>query len=936
MNIPSAALRFFVLALLLGVGLSVAAAHGARSQPDGVSVPGAIDASSVLASSLDISGAGHIDDAIMGRTPWGWPTRAAYDSIVFTSDYSAGLAIHIAGAAVHDRWTWRYYYPDGGVQSASCYAEIQEPGESLNYSDNVALVTNCPNPWWQTVLEEFPAPCPCTSIWHWFLGPFIAGYPAESEIGTWQVFVDYRDPSGATTPAVAQDNMYLMQTPAVMLIHGWEVHCNDMDDLLLNLKSELAIPPERFHCYDYDSRKGVKAAAEGLVREIQGFRQSLGLGPDDEVDLVAHSMGGLVARYLDEFAWVSSVGVLGSISLIGTPNLGVNLAKLKDPICTFFNLRVPILGCPIGRWAIEKLTNIDIGSPAVTDLKPGSQILKDMNEGFALPPLWPTYKAYAGTHSRDPGGKLVSGYSVNDCVVGLPSVAGPGGVFEPVPYPLAHTTLPWPLGWALGCEEPTLTSSPQVAHDVATTIKGNPTGGGAGAGGGDLVSQTLVEQMGGAEPMFGSVFDLVISPAFNTHTITVPSVPGGIGDTAFMVYWLDSDEQQASLGLTLQRPGGQVVNPTDLDVIQQVEVTGDGMFYILFRGFIMSSPRQGDWQITVDGLSTPEEGQAYLVSVMPMDSQVGLAASVADGLLPQGQPEVITAAMFDGELPIGTDEISAQVTLPVGDPANVSLQDNGVPPDETAGDHIYSGTFESTEVCGTYSATVNATANSSEGTITRQQFVSFSAQVPGDDIRDPCSADDDEDALTDANELNVVGTDPLDEDTDDDGLEDGAELQQLTDPLDPDTDDDTVLDGTDNCALLANQDQANTDAALQSAGASVVGDGLGDACDADDDNDRWVDAAGPVAGKADESYVGTVALDNCACGPGPGGDAWPLDIDHSCDISNTGDIFNFRGRLGATPGQPNWWQRLDLDQSGDISVTGDIMTYRGKLGMTCT
>jgi len=60
-------------------------------------------------------------------------------------------------------------------------------------------------------------------------------------------------------------------------------------------------------------------------------------------------------------------------------------------------------------------------------------------------------------------------------------------------------------------------------------------------------------------------------------------------------------------------------------------------------------------------------------------------------------------------------------------------------------------------------------------------------------------------------------------DTDADGLGDAC---------DPDDDNDTVLDGVDNCPLIANTAQTDTDA-----------DGLGDACDPDDDNDTVLDGA---------------------------------------------------------------------------------------------
>jgi hypothetical protein len=56
--------------------------------------------------------------------------------------------------------------------------------------------------------------------------------------------------------------------------------------------------------------------------------------------------------------------------------------------------------------------------------------------------------------------------------------------------------------------------------------------------------------------------------------------------------------------------------------------------------------------------------------------------------------------------------------------------------------------------------------------------------------------DTDGDGLTDSEELNVFGTDPLNPDTDADGLTDGTEVNtHATDPLNPDTDGDGLTDG---------------------------------------------------------------------------------------------------------------------------------------------
>ena len=154
-----------------------------------------------------------------------------------------------------------------------------------------------------------------------------------------------------------------------------------------------------------------------------------------------------------------------------------------------------------------------------------------------------------------------------------------------------------------------------------------------------------------------------------------------------------------------------------------------------------------------------------------------------------------------------------------------------------------------------------------------------------------------------------------------------------------DFDCDEVANEADNCETVPNPDQANAD-----------GDDWGDACDhcptvatpwyvpvGDDDCDGFTTTV--------EEHVGTDPTDACPdwagtlglC-PGPtcdGDDAWPLDNDVDMAISVTGDEWNYVGRVGATPGAPNWLQRLDLDASGDISVTGDAWEYVNKIGQTC-
>jgi len=98
--------------------------------------------------------------------------------------------------------------------------------------------------------------------------------------------------------------------------------------------------------------------------------------------------------------------------------------------------------------------------------------------------------------------------------------------------------------------------------------------------------------------------------------------------------------------------------------------------------------------------------------------------------------------------------------------------------------------------------------------------------------------------------------------------------------------------------------------------------------------DPGVDTDGDGFDDDVECYLVTDPLD--ACPDGPTDDAWPLDVSNNGQISVVADVLNFRGRIGATPSDPNWWRRLDYNADGQISVVGDVLMYRGMIGETCT
>ena len=183
---------------------------------------------------------------------------------------------------------------------------------------------------------------------------------------------------------------------------------------------------------------------------------------------------------------------------------------------------------------------------------------------------------------------------------------------------------------------------------------------------------------------------------------------------------------------------------------------------------------------------------------------------------------------------------------------------------------------------------------------------------------DTSNADTDGDAIpgTQPPPGAIWGGDACDADDDNDTVLDGEDV----DPLDEFACQDLDTDTCDDCSILGQPD-------VSQDGTDTDSDGACDAGDPDDDNDGFDD---PV-----EAYLDTDPLDDCTDDPDVH-DAWPLDVNIDKAVTVVGDALNFRDRIGAAPGDPEWWQRLDFNMDSGITVVGDALLYRDMVGEACT
>lgn len=145
-------LRILALVLVMIIGaLGAGLEDAARSRPASAADPGFI-------TSFQI-----------GRYPDGYPDRAVYDKVVFTTDLAGSLLIQEVGAPLGSRWTWRYDFPGPDARNFTCWYKLAAGSDPQNPTGVPAYINNCTPTGVIQVFVSFPGGCPCDL--GYFFGP---------------------------------------------------------------------------------------------------------------------------------------------------------------------------------------------------------------------------------------------------------------------------------------------------------------------------------------------------------------------------------------------------------------------------------------------------------------------------------------------------------------------------------------------------------------------------------------------------------------------------------------------------------------------------------------------------------------------------------------------------------------------------------------------
>jgi len=508
---------------------------------------------------------------------------------------------------------------------------------------------------------------------------------AYVEAGEYAVTLTVTDNDGLTDSNELSLEVKLIP---VLLVHGWRGSPDDM----LDLENWLQDPDHGAYPDGYVERFRYEAVYQSVVDSayylrcyVPLFKRRLGLGEDDRIDIVAHSMGGLVSRwYIEKLGGNEHVRKL---IMLGTPNKGSWLANLA-----------------ILRWW-------DI---AVRDFRPFAQVYHDLNDGFSQPQT--EYRVIAGTGDHSPfylniipGVPGVPDILQNDFIVTVESARGPGFSLIGAPgdghsqsvvnvNPLISTHL---LGNESTFQKVLAILSSESSQQTSMSVQGQ-------------VISSSSPYTPTVSPHNAMISGILYPGETKSHTTPVDSTSGS---ASFTVFWLN-DGTQGNFDLTLQKPDATVIDPVFAETDPDITFVGDallGLFDLVTEYYIVQSPDPGAWTMKITPVNVPSSGKQYFITVF-LGSNVALDLSTDKYFYDLNDPISITATLLDDTTPLTGASVTAEVQKPNEAVDNIALYDDGSHGDLQANDGVYFNTYTSTAMGGQYDIKVFASGTTADGT----------------------------------------------------------------------------------------------------------------------------------------------------------------------------------------------------------------------------
>jgi pimeloyl-ACP methyl ester carboxylesterase/sugar lactone lactonase YvrE len=469
--------------------------------------------------------------------------------------------------------------------------------------------------------------------------------------------------------------------PPVVLVHGWQ----DSEMVEESQFKYMARWLERdgfsvYYATGISPERNLYRNAQKLKETIERARADSGA---PQVSLIAHSMGGLVARAYIESALYG--GDVAQVFMLGTPQAGLDLWHGY-----------------LLRQVIRKP-----GIPSLQELAPVHMLL--FNRAHHPRPDVSYYLIAGNYRNIDMNGHGTPPLHLppGDGIVTLESAHALAG---PSVYPIITADL---HGWGTDISLLDLPSYLWPDRTYAH-LRNQLRTGGRGYGMEDAAKGEFAPPV---QPQVHTPFieGLLSTGQAVTETVAVDSR----GPARFYLTWDEGD-----LCLTLIDPQGRRIDQREAEKDGKIWHLSLGTDIIAhLEGYVVEEASPGQWQMVLkracpepfdftqdkqsrrddDGLA-PVSFSAYVA----LESEPTLTLSTDGRRHMRGQEIIITATLASLAGPVTEAAVEAKVVRPDGSTQVISLSDDGAHYDQAAGDGVYGGIYSDADVGGYYPLFVSA------------------------------------------------------------------------------------------------------------------------------------------------------------------------------------------------------------------------------------
>jgi len=477
------------------------------------------------------------------------------------------------------------------------------------------------------------------------------------------------------------DYLPLVNVIPVLLVHGWRGSSEGWG----TMKERLENDGFKVETVQLEPCGDIKANANLLAQKIHGKGGMLEQYHVKKVDIVAHSMGGLVSRwYIQYGAYRNDVNKL---VMLGTPNHGV--------------------------WDAKLVAKVGYGNPAAKQMIPNSPILDNLNSGT----LNIDHYVIMGRGWLTDTGFLKATFE-GDGLVPVKSATLSSAKRNYKTHD-AHSDFVywWSLpsmsallnngGTLTSSEGGTLTTSLSAYNYVKSILQEH-----------DGEQSKFIQQIIANDQQIGAyiqppkVFNDTISPGENKiYNISINST-GVKAD--FRVCWEDGD-----LALVLYTPNGTLINTStamnnsDIDYFENTTYK--------FRHYAVQNPESGNWTTEITAINVSSSGENYTALVY-LETSLILDISVDGYLFDPNEYINISASLTNNSTPVTGASVSAKISKPDNTTENITLYNDGLHNDNQTNDGIYANTYANTSSWGIYHITVSTTGTLDGEEFERQAF----------------------------------------------------------------------------------------------------------------------------------------------------------------------------------------------------------------------